>query len=210
MHYWDIDRLGRFDALEAECWVRPMREAGVELAAIAHTLDDFGGRIIPGVQAEAKHAFVRDLARKVVRSQLTKAARGERPSGTYLLGSRVNESCLFVPGDPVDAALVRRLFDQYDAGRSLRGIAVSLNRQSVLPPRKRQAKPDAHGSATWRAPTVRSILGNRASIGTFVYNWRQTGTYSRIRGGDVARVARDGPERSTGQTKSQGRDITGH
>ncbi|MBA3315633.1 MAG: recombinase family protein, partial [Planctomycetaceae bacterium] len=107
---WDIDRFGRFDAIEAGYWIKPMRDAGVRLVTIGQgeiDFDDFAGRIVYSVQAEAKHSFLRDLARNIVRGQLAKASRGEWTSGSRPLGYRVAENARLIPSDAADVALVR-------------------------------------------------------------------------------------------------------
>jgi DNA invertase Pin-like site-specific DNA recombinase len=49
------------------------------------------------------------------------------PDGTYTTGDRVI--------DPAEAAIVQRIFTEYDRGRSARAIAIGLNRDSIPAPR---------------------------------------------------------------------------
>ena len=186
---WDQDRFGRFDPLEAGYWLKPMRDAGVQLETVAQGLidfEDFAGRIVWTVQQEAKHAFLRDLARNATRGLMEKAKRGEWASGAPPLGYQIGETGrLEVVED--DAYLVRRLFSLYDGGQSLRGVAETLNTEGVLPPRKRKG---TRGAATWSPTTIKAILGNRTYIGEYSWNVQSRGKYVRVRDGAVERVTR--------------------
>jgi Resolvase, N terminal domain len=67
---WDIDRFGRFDALEAGYWIWPLRERGIRLVTIAQgevNWESFTGRILYAIEQEGKHSYLRDLSRNVAR-----------------------------------------------------------------------------------------------------------------------------------------------
>jgi DNA invertase Pin-like site-specific DNA recombinase len=73
---WDQDRFGRFDSIEAGRWVHPLRQTGVHLATVAQDViawNDFAGRMLCGIQQEAKHQFLRDLSRNTARGQIHNA-----------------------------------------------------------------------------------------------------------------------------------------
>lgn len=180
---WDQDRFGRFDSVEAGFWIHPLRQAGVKLVTVAQGVvdwSDFAGRLIYSVQQEGKHASLRDLSRNALRGRIAAARRGEwlnKPP----LGYRIQNKRL-VPDDPQDVATVRRIFQQYHAGYSLRAIAIELNADGV---RTRSGKP-------WVGQTVKEILTNQAYVGRFVWGNEQSGKYHTFRHGEVSTDTRHG------------------
>ncbi|MGY6704641.1 recombinase family protein [Roseinatronobacter sp.] len=87
-----------------------------------------------------------------------------RPDGTLTTGDRVI--------DPDEAAIVRRIFEEYDQGRSARTIAMGLNKDSVPAPRA-----GGKGSGTWSFSTISGnwkrgtgILNNELYVGRLVWN----------------------------------------
>ena len=186
---WDQDRFGRFDPLEGGYWLKPMRDAGVRLETVAQgaiDLEDFAGRIVWTVQQEAKHAYLRDLARNSVRGSMEKAKRGEWGAGTPPLGYKVGPGRRLVTVDD-DAALVRRIFALYDGGLSLRGVTDLLNVEGVATSSARRGQ---KGAASWSYMTVRGVLTNRTYLGEFRWNARNLGKYARASAGGVVRVGR--------------------
>jgi site-specific DNA recombinase len=86
------------------------------------------------------------------------------PDGTYTTGDRVI--------DPAEAAIVRRIFTEYDRGRSARAIAIGLNRDGIPAPRA-----GGKGKGTWSFSTISGnwkrgtgILNNELYIGKLVWN----------------------------------------
>ena len=188
---WDQDRFGRFDSIESGFWIKPLRDAGVRLETIAQGAidwNDFAGRMIFGIQQEAKHQFLRDLSRNVARGKHQRAVNGEapisRPPYGYdkefvdAGGSRV----VFIPRietiyggsqlkqrgwkarlvvNAAEAKIVRRIFESYvnqDIG--MRGIALALNSDGVSTPA---------GKVLWKFPNIRSIITNPAYCGDFIW-----------------------------------------
>jgi site-specific DNA recombinase len=87
------------------------------------------------------------------------------PDGTLSTGDRTI--------DEREAALVRRIFADYDKGKSARTIAIDLNREGVPPPRGGEGK----GAATWSFSTISGnwkrgtgILNNELYVGRLVWN----------------------------------------
>ena len=73
--------------------------------------------------------------------------------------------------DPREAAVVRRIFAEYDSGLSARAIAMGLNRDGIPSPRS------GRGSGSWSFSTIQGnwrrgtgILNNRLYIGQRVWN----------------------------------------
>jgi len=188
---YDRSRFGRFDSLEAGQWITPLRDAGVCLETVAdgpEDWDDFGGRIVAAVSAEAKHQFLQDLARGVVRGMTDKMAEGRGYCGPTPYGYRRNTT---VQGrsrvstlelDPEQAQVVRRIFRDYLAvDGSLGGIATALNAGDVQ---------TARSGAEWRANAVKRILENEVYTGTNVWGRRQKGRYFARSGGSVMKRRR--------------------
>ena len=65
-----------------------------------------------------------------------------------------------------EARVVRRIFDEYAAGKGLRGIAKLLNREHLPAPR-----PSKGGPAGWSAITIRDLIKRPLYIGQVVSRW---------------------------------------
>ncbi|MGC1273439.1 MAG: recombinase family protein [Planctomycetaceae bacterium] len=188
---WDQDRLGRFDPIEAGFWLTPLRNAHTRLVTVNQgeiDLDDFAGQIVYSVTQAAKHAFLKDLAKSIARGKFHSASSGGWPGGTAPLGYQVVDGKL--TPEPEEAAIVLRIFADYDAGHSLRSIADRLNRDGVVPLLKRRYANHPRAAAKWTGKVVGAILANQANVGTFRYNVAQSGKYARVRDGSVAAVRR--------------------
>ena len=86
------------------------------------------------------------------------------PDGTWTTGDRIIE--------PTEAAIVMRIFTEYDRGRSARAIAIGLNRDGIPAPRA-----GGKGKGTWSFSTISGnwkrgtgILNNELYIGKLVWN----------------------------------------
>jgi len=173
---WDQDRFGRFDPIEGGYWILPFRNAGVRLETIAQgriDWNDFAGRLLYLVQQEAKHAYLRDLSRNVLRGQLTKAREGEGADGSAPYGYRLEDDKRVVV--PADAAVVRRIFAEYLHGGTIRSVAARLNAEGLRSPRGKQ----------WRTSTIRSLLVNRKYTGAFIWGKYAAGYYHVTEKGDI-------------------------
>jgi DNA invertase Pin-like site-specific DNA recombinase len=72
--------------------------------------------------------------------------------------------------DAVACATVRRIFDEYVAGKSRWGIAAGLTADRVRPPGSRYARrKNAKGPARWTGTHVKDILGQTLYIGHLVW-----------------------------------------
>lgn len=127
---------------------------------------DFAGRIVWSVEQEAKHSFLRQLSRDVIRGQASAAKAGQWMGGPPPLGYAYVNKKIEV-GSPSDVRLVRRIFSEYLAGYSLRGIAERLNAEKVLSPRGK----------LWVANAIQFILKNRFYLGEYVWNKVHRGKY---------------------------------
>lgn len=207
---WDQDRFGRFDMLEAGYWIKPLRDCGVRLVTPKGELDweDFAGRVVFGVQQEAKHQYLRDLSRNVTRALKQRAQAGRRPITKWPFGydkvfidasgremARIQHGGATVPKhrdwtarlvpseNQAHVDLVVWLYRSYaDKDVSLRQLMEELNNRSVFSPEGKR----------WRAKTVREILRNPAYCGHGVWGRRQHAKYFTMAAGEIVAV-RPGP-----------------
>jgi site-specific DNA recombinase len=115
----------------------------------------------------------RSMTGKIARArQGVQPARGLSPYGYRVVTKDDLMQGLYPaasPGDyimlPSEAHWVRRIFEQFAAGRSLRSIAAELNTEAA--PTPKQAR-------EWYATSVRVILSNPAYKGTATFGRRQT------------------------------------
>ena len=173
---WDQDRFGRFDPIEGGYWILPFRNAGVRLETIAQgriDWNDFAGRLLYLVQQEAKHAYLRDLSRNVLRGQVAKAREGRGADGSAPYGYRLDDDRRVIV--PKEAAVVRRIFEEYLSGGAIRGVAASLNADGIPSPRGKH----------WRSSTIRSLLVNRKYTGDFIWGKYAAGYYYGMNDGEI-------------------------
>jgi site-specific DNA recombinase len=73
--------------------------------------------------------------------------------------------------DPNQAATIRRIFERYAAGHSMKRIAIDLNRERILPPQPKEGRPQS-----WAQSSVRHILLNERYRGVVL--WGKHGRYA--------------------------------
>lgn len=131
-------------------------------------------------------AFLDNLRDKTLRGQLARFraghATGRVPFGFltkphYDADGKPDYFTIHI--DEEAAEIVRRIFREYLAGRSLALITTGLNNDGVPPPRSKKRK----GSAAWGDSTVRSILHNCVYVGVWRFalrRWeKEPGTHRR-------------------------------
>jgi site-specific DNA recombinase len=170
-------RAGRFDTIIVEALDRLSRDqqdlaglykrmtfAGITIQTVH---DGQADQLQVGLRGLVSGLFIADLKHKIRRG-MTGVVRDGRHAGGKAYGYRP------VPGSPgnltieeSEAAVVRRIFADYTAGRSPREIAGRLNAEGVSPPR----------GATWNASTINGsaqrgtgILRNELYVGVLVWN----------------------------------------
>ena len=180
---------GGFEVLVAEALDRMSRDqehiAGLHkrlnyLGVQIHTKAE--GRISEihiGLGGTMSALFLRQLAEKTHRG-LEGRVKAGKSAGGISYGYRVDRQPLtdgtWTTGDrvinPTEAAIVERIFTEYDRGRSARGIAIGLNRDGVLAPRA-----GGRGKGTWSFSTISGnwkrgtgILNNELYVGKLVWN----------------------------------------
>ncbi len=126
-----------------------------------------------GLKGTMNALFLKDLAAKVRRGQRGRA-EARRAAGGLSFGYRmvreIGSDGEIERGrreiDPAQAGIIRRIFEEYIAGRSPRAIAADLNREGVPSPR----------GGTWNASTINGhrqrlhgILQNPLYAGKMIY-----------------------------------------
>jgi DNA invertase Pin-like site-specific DNA recombinase len=143
---------GRFDVLVAEALDRLSRDQE-HIAGLHKRMRFLGVEIFTKAEGEITELhiglggtmsaiFLRQLAQKTHRGLEGRVKQGKSaggisygyrldrqplPDGTHTTGDRVI--------DPAEAAIVLRIFTEYDRGRSARAIAIGLNRDGIPAPR---------------------------------------------------------------------------
>lgn len=180
---WDQDRFGRFDALEAGYWIKPLKDAGIALETIAQgriDWNDFAGRMMFAIQQEAKHTFLRDLSRNVSRGMVAAFLAGKWQGGPAPYGYKIVDSSLAI--DKEKAKYVRVIYKRFLDGQSAHEVAAWLNKAGVVSNRQK----------LWTSTTVLKILRQELYTGVHVWNRKTKSKYIRIKDG----VAHPSPSRT--------------
>lgn len=178
-------RAGDVDVVLAEALDRLSRDQE-DIAGVHKRVAFAGARIVTATEGEISELhvglkgtmnalFLKDLAAKIRRGQLGRAVAGYIPGGKAY-GYDVVRGRLDERGEPIkglreinhsEAAVIRRIFEEYAAGSSAKTIAHGLNRDLV---------PAPHGGL-WGPSTISGnrargsgILWNEAFCGRLVYN----------------------------------------
>lgn len=127
-----------------------------------------------GLKGTMNQAFLKDLAAKVRRGLRGKVEQGLAPGGRsygYKVVRKFDEKGEPVRGlreiDPAEAAIVRRVFEEYVAGKSPLAIARDLNRDAV--PAQRGGQWNASAIVGSRARR-HGLLHNELYIGRLLFN----------------------------------------
>ena len=167
----DVSRFGRADVDETGYWRHRLRVAGVEVAYVldGDKLSGETGQLVGSVlQVAARDHSVR-TGYKVALAHGTLVEQGFWPGGRLPYGYRPvrragwdgngrREVRLAI--DEVKAAIVRRIFNDYESGRSPAAVAGALNSERVPSPK----------GMPWRRSTVFGVLANPAYVGDLVVN----------------------------------------
>lgn len=175
---------GGVDQVLAESTDRIARHEG-DSFAIRERLAFAGVRLFTLTDGEITHLtgtikglmdanFRKELGAKIKRGQRGAVAQGRSPAGIaygYRMANRIDANGRAVRGlrevDPDQAAVVRRIFEEYADGISPKHIAERLNADGIPGPR----------GTRWRATTLRpdrtrgnGLLQNQLYIGRIVHN----------------------------------------
>lgn len=180
---WDQDRFGRFDSIEAGRWIYPLREAGVRLITVAQgqiDWNDFAGRMVFSIQQEAKHQFLRDLARNSLRGLIARVKQGLWPGGTAPYGYEIDDVGKLILGDQQEVVTVREIFRMRLEGMGYRVLANKLNQAGIAAP----------SGGKWSHDAVRTILNREVYCGVVTLGGRRQGKYFTASNDEVTPVIR--------------------
>jgi DNA invertase Pin-like site-specific DNA recombinase len=180
-------RAGRFDVLVAEALDRLSRDqeniaglykrlcfAGVRLVTLS---EGEIGELHVGLKGTMNALFLKDLAHKTRRGLEGRVRQGKSGGGLcfgYDVVRKVDASGEALRGErrinEGEAAIVRRIFEEFAKGRSPRAIAQSLNKEGIA-----GSSGSSWGPSTiygnWRRGT--GLLNNELYIGRLVWNRQQ-------------------------------------
>jgi site-specific DNA recombinase len=169
-----LDRLSR-DQADIASFYKRMRFAEVEIVTLAEgAVSD----LHIGLKGTMNALFLRDLADKTRRGVRGRVEAGKSGGGNaygYDVVRKISADGTPVRGDRAinmsEAAIVRRIFSEYAAGKSPRAIAASLNKEGVPSPS------NCKGGRNWGPSTIHGnsgrgtgILNNELYIGRLVWN----------------------------------------
>ena len=181
---------GRFDILVAESLDRLSRDQE-HIAGLHKRMTYLGVKLFTKAEGEISEMhvglggtmsalFLRHLAQKTHRG-LEGRVKAGKSAGGLSFGYRMDRQPLpdgtFTTGDRLineaEAAVIRRIYQDYDRGKSARTIAIELNREGVPAPRSGNGK----GLGTWSFSTISGnwkrgtgILNNELYVGKLVWN----------------------------------------
>jgi site-specific DNA recombinase len=180
-------RAGRFEVLVAEALDRLSRDQE-NIAGLFKQLSFAGVRLITlsegeigelhvGLKGTMNALFLKDLAQKTRRGLEGRIRQGKSGGGLcfgYDIVHSVDPAGEPVHGErrinQIEAAIVRRVFEEFAKGRSPRAIAGALNKETIPGPASKTWGPSTiYGN--WRRST--GILNNELYIGRLVWNRQQ-------------------------------------
>ncbi len=156
-----VDRLSRsqnhigllFDEFET---------AGVKLEFVTERFEDTAvGRFIIAARAFIAEIEREKIAERTMRGKEERAKSGRIPqaTGRGIYGYKYDRETGRRVVDPVQASVVRRMFEDFAAGGSLMGITNALNEEGI----------PSYSGGTWSPWTVRNVLLNPVYCGRTFY-----------------------------------------
>ncbi len=175
----DLSRLTR-DMAELLRLHHRLRVRGLELVGVSDGIATGrqGAKVQLAVKGLMNELYLDDLRDKTHRGLSGRIARGLSTGGRIFgyrtvpvpadgLAPRKRVSARY-DVDSTEAAIVRRIFQESAAGRSLKAIAHALNAEGIPFPAKDTKRGPARRG--WAVSTISVILGNEKYVGTWVWN----------------------------------------
>ena len=164
---WEFSRLARDS--EDLGWIRNrLRVAQKTAVEVTTGLDAFNvGSKVMGVFAEEYLVKLSADSHRGMRGRVERGfAAGGAPYGYRLEKAETDGPSCYVVVEEA-AAVVRRIFEDYAKGASLRELAFTLNRERIAPPRPRALK---GRPPSWSVTALRSMLLNPLYRGELLWN----------------------------------------
>jgi site-specific DNA recombinase len=186
---WDVliveglDRLSR-DSVEAEQLLRRIEHRGVRVIGVSDGYDSESAtrKLHRGMRGIINEVYLDDLRHKTHRGLDGQVARGGHAGGiSYGYRSVARDQVHVLEVVPVQADVVREIFERVATGDSVRAIAHDLNARGVAGPRGTWSTAAIFGSPRKGL----GVLNNEIYIGRYIWNrsqWlRDPETHRRIR-----------------------------
>lgn len=175
----DTSRLCR-NLGENSTFTDEMRFLGIRVVAVSQGIDTQNkqAKVLMTFHGLADEMFIEELASKTHRGLEGRALKGLNTGGRCYGYEGVDvDSVVGADGVPAkqrqiiesEAAMIRRIFQMYADGLSLKMITKTLNRERIPPPRRRRGR----DFQTWCPSAIREMLRRDLYIGRIVWNRRQ-------------------------------------
>lgn len=146
--------------------------SGVRLVAVSQGVDSESSQaeILLGVHGLIDGVYSRELGLKTHRGMQGRALKAMHTGGrVFGYRSVRDESGVRLEIAENEAAVIRRMFELYAKGQSLKRIAHSLNANGVKSPQPQKGRV----SQSWCVSSVRHILRNRRYCGQVIWNTKR-------------------------------------
>ena len=158
---WKIDRFSR-DKYDSVFYKNALMKNGVSVISAKEPIDDTPeGQLMESIFEGFSVYFIKDLSAKVSRGMTENVLKGKFNGGTVTFGYKIDKNRHFVP-DPVNAPVVRDVFERYASGENSKDILKSLTDRGVT---NRYGKSPSYNFIT-------HLLNNRRYLGE--YRFRNT------------------------------------
>lgn len=157
---YDLDRLTR-QPRQLEDWIERAEDKGLLLVTANGEADlaTDGGRLYARIKAAVARGEMERKSERQKRAAQQRAEAGKSPRGVRLTGYDLDDQII-----EDEAAIVVDIFERFNRGQSLKGIAAALNEEAVT----------ARGSQ-WTPSTIRTMLTNPRYAGRAVYQGKANG-----------------------------------
>ncbi len=153
---YKLDRFAR-NRFDSAVYKAQLKKNGVRvLSAKEHITDSPEGIIIEGLLESMNEYYSAELSQKVRRGMRENVLKGKTTGGNIALGYKIGTDKRFEI-DEKGAALVRRIFTDYDQGKTFAMICAELNAAGYTTSRGKK----------YRNSTITRILSNRKYIGEY-------------------------------------------
>ena len=143
--------------------------AGVRICFVSQGIDstDEKFQLLLTARGMIDQLFLADTAKRVHRGLEGLARKGLHTGGRCYGYRRVKDGCsVHLEIEDSEAAVVRRIFQMYADGHSLKQVAKKLNAEGISSPQPQLGRIQR----SWAPSAVRHILHNERYIGTVVWN----------------------------------------
>jgi site-specific DNA recombinase len=181
----DLSRLSR-DQVESERTIRRLEFRGIRIVGVSDGYDSQSKsrKVQRGVRGLMNELYLDDLRDKTHRGLAGQAIKkywaGGKPYGYRLVQIKDqarldNYGNALVIGttlevEPLQADVVRGIFEQYANDLSQRAIAAQLNEQAVPSPGSAWRGRTIRRASGWLGSTINALLANQLYIGRYVWN----------------------------------------